>query len=398
MLAVVLVYALVFALTIYILWFTTSEGSALFFCFKATPENEELVGLLRQHPYQKPWWYNSHLASIVEFGSYQSVRYRHEILRQEDGTEFEINHASLDGEGNEQAERVCIVLGGLGGGMEKPFLKAVSHEMLLAGFRVICVPLRGHPPWLGHRLTTSKPFQAADCSDLKHLIEHLWPEALLLSPRIFAIGFSAGSATITTYLSNTGTHSRLSAAMTVCNGFHYKDVISTLEGAGMLGWLYSYSMCCYLRGYYAANARALEHYDAASVQQTNVLTELDARTFQTHGYKSVEEYWDSNDLRAGLSNIAVPLVALQPADDPLFSGHTRSFMPLVEIKKNRNIVYMETAGGGHCGYVSGSVLRSFSETNRTIYKYPARVALAFFDEVAKRTGAAANSGSAAPCT
>jgi predicted alpha/beta-fold hydrolase len=50
----------------------------------------------------------------------------------------------------------------------------------------------------------------------------------------------------------------------------------------------------------------------------------------------------------------VPLLALQARDDPAFCDAVREIIPLEEMRRNPSIIYMETAKGGHFGYVQGA--------------------------------------------
>jgi predicted alpha/beta-fold hydrolase len=52
-------------------------------------------------------------------------------------------------------------------------------------------------------------------------------------------------------------------------------------------------------------------------------------------------------------DISVPFLVLQALDDPVFADRVRDIVPLEQLTANPHVVYMETAEGGHFGFVEG---------------------------------------------
>ena len=67
----------------------------------------------------------------------------------------------------------------------------------------------------------------------------------------------------------------------------------------------------------------------------------------------------------------VPLLILQPLDDPLHQGRVRAHLNVPCLTANPHTIYMETAYGNHFGFYQG-VLDSEGQT------YPGKAAAAFF--------------------
>lgn len=114
---------------------------------------EELVRDIEQKvgPYRPPWWYNSHVASVLSFGFAPQLRYVHESYYHEDGTKFVCSwYPHVPQPGSE--ERVVILCPGLGLNAMSVSMMVAVQELAAAGNVVVVV----NPKGFMHPLTTPR--------------------------------------------------------------------------------------------------------------------------------------------------------------------------------------------------------------------------------------------------
>jgi len=231
-------------------------------------------------------------------------------------------------------------------------------------------------------------------------LQQLYGDAL----QLFLVGYSAGSCCLMQILRHFRSIDRspvfLKGGMCVCVcGSSYREAVQRLESEWWGKHVYSYSVVNTLK----VNANLLlfstlhKIYALKDIVRSNshvhdelvggrrwvsslldkafFISEYDRVTCSAlYGLPSLEQMQQSLST-VDLDGI-VPLLILQPADDPLHidPGTLRANMCLEQLVANPSIVYMEPQYGSHFGFIEASSTAS--------YTYPAKIAVSFFDVIA----------------
>ena len=217
--------------------------------------------------------------------------------------------------------------------------------------------------------------------------------------RLFLVGYSAGSNLVHKIVRHLSHEQRLQesavrAAMCVCVNSDYLRSRSRLESS-WLGWVYSLLMCSLCKDILLRNAHVFEELDGLKdgdqaghsvhsrasqlLAPCYLLSHYDAvagRVF--HGYQSEEHLNDCLSM-ADFSSLGLPLLALQPRDDPLHLGRVRENICPEQVAASPQVLYVESKYGNHFGFYEGGLLEAFQ--SRSSYTYPARLAAEFFEVV-----------------
>lgn len=100
-------------------------------------------------------------------------------------------------------------------------------------------------------------------------------------------------------------------------------------------------------------------------------------------YASEEHYLTELNHGETLANVQVPVLILQPKDDPLFGGRCHDLIPRDLHTKNPNSILVLNDFGGHFGFVGGWTPLDATGS----YTYPAQVAKLLFERVLEKSDA-----------
>lgn len=130
----------------------------------------------------------------------------------------------------------------------------------------------------------------------------------------------------------------MAAAVSVCNGFEYECHLKRLEQTTMGHDVYSRGMAYLHQEYLREHGEELAKIDGFDLQRALAATkhsELDeALVCSLYGYTDVAEYYRAIASKPFINGIAVPLLAIQSADDPLFTEvRSRLFFPTATLSK-----------------------------------------------------------------
>jgi predicted alpha/beta-fold hydrolase len=200
------------------------------------------------------------------------------------------------------------------------------------------------------------------------------------------VGFSAGTSVLMSALvinQQSKSPVPVLGAMVVCIVASYITTRDNLENC-VMGTVYSRAMTMKHRHIIEKNKMVLESaYGSAMIR--NLLSSKNLRDFDSvacntlYGYSTTDQLDEAYSCISPLRKIKIPILAIQPADDPLHSGKARENNKVDELIKNRDLIYLEPSNGSHFGFYEGKLIEAF--TNKTSYTYPARCAVLFFDAV-----------------
>ncbi|XP_053621734.1 phospholipase ABHD3 [Plodia interpunctella] len=307
---------------------------------------EESVPLLSEHYWPTPWCVESRmqtvLGSILRSRLLPPVQYRREVLKLSDGGQVALDWVELAAGG---ARPVLLVLPGLTGGSQADYVRCLVAAARALQAHVVVFLNRGLG---GLPLTTPRLYCAVSHADLAEVVEAV--RARHAGP-LLACGVSLGGLILGQYLAAHSHRAPLAAALIVSSPLDVERSAECIEKPP-LNALLSYHMARNLRNTVRAHA-ALQGSaaDWAAVAACRTVREFDrAFTTKHFGFHSVDEYYRQATLRDKLHQVAVPLLCLCAADDPM---QPFDVIPMREACASAHVALAVTARGGHIGFLEG---------------------------------------------
>ncbi|KAG8920356.1 hypothetical protein FRC02_000953 [Tulasnella sp. 418] len=124
----------------------------------------------------------------------------------------------------EDTKPVVILVHGILGNSQAPYILGPAHGLIANGFRVAAMNLRGCG---GVRLTSAAYHNAGMIGDLKSVL--LFIQSLAPNAHKFLVGCSLGAGLVTNTLADLGEESPVTAAITVSNVFSYEKCFTELK-------------------------------------------------------------------------------------------------------------------------------------------------------------------------
>ena len=248
---------------------------------------------------------------------------------------------------------LLLLLSGIAGGSGDPYVQHLVADATDAGFKVVCMNARG---CANSPVTSPQFYSASWTQDVRHVVQTLrsrYPAA-----PFFACGWSLGANILVNYLGEEGLAAQkqqsapqlLDGAVSLCNPFDLVTCDAALE-ATALGRVYSRSMGASLRRVFAPHEalfRGLDHIDVAGTSAAQTVRQFDeAMTRRTFGFPSVDAYYQSSGSKDRLPHVAIPLLCVQAADDPIAVDEA---IPRAAAAANPHVALVVTPSGGHLGW------------------------------------------------
>ena len=350
------------------------------FTFQETEFNTLAADKIRLEvgDYVPPWWYNSHIGSLIQFGSSVNLIFEREIFILPDGSTFGVDWFPRRPSGL-VTEKISLHLPGLGlssdANVSQIFAKTFADAGYISG---ILIPrgLGGIP------LVNIKLWNAGRTDDIKFVIDCLYKRFASIPASLFLSGFSASSSIVTKALLElapslfiAGDHLHVIGAMGCCVMFDYEETRTKLE-ASFLGSFYSFLLAIMNIMILDKNTHIHNKMDPSvlyKMKSALQLGQFDSAAHTMNGFLSEKEMCSQISSLPGIQTMPVPFLSLQPRDDPL---HNYSSLDVTNYTVNQRVIFMETSHGNHFGFYEGSsIFDAFRNT--TSYTYPARVALSF---------------------
>ena len=392
-------------------------GPLTTFAHQPGKENQAIVDQLRTKvgDYVPPeGWYNPHVGTTVALGRDLAMQYERQVLDDEAVIDWYPRRPPPSNGSPGKAIKVVLVFPGLGLMSTSKFIKKFVHTLVrqlddedLYAAVVLTRGVGCPPPSSrkkrgggGGRGGTCKLWHPAMTDDAERCIRFIYETAAACAPsgggrqkppRLFLAGFSAGSNLVKTLLRNSAARARypVHAAMCcACNNASYRQSRDALERT-LLGKVYSRLICNIYKDIVLADdalGTVLGRERLADLRGLSLLSDYDEfawRFLHKGQFPTIDHYYAALSGGGGdIFRCDVPMLILQPADDPLHAGRVREHLrPEEFVAANRRGVYMETRHGNHFGYYEEDLTKALS-SDKT-YTYPPRVAAVFFEQVTR---------------
>lgn len=299
-------------------------------------------GAIADNGFRSPWWLRSGHAQTMWAGALRrgpDVSLEREALPLQDG-----DHLQLFWGAPAQGPAV-IVLHGLGGSAESPYVRGLLRELQTRGFQAVVMQFRG----AGEHLNAGpRFFHAGAVEDVEATVSHV--RQRLPGRRTAMVGFSMGGIMTLNWLGAAGGRAGLDAAITISTPLALAECADYL-GSGFRR-VYDRHL---VRGLRQLVQRKLAQQalpvDPTALRRARSLREFDDRiTGPLHGFRDAADYYSRCSPTRILGAIQVPTRIIHALDDP--------FIPASSLPSVRELspeVRMEVSErGGHVGFVAGS--------------------------------------------
>lgn len=275
----------------------------------------------------------------------EPVAWRRERLELADGDFLELDHADPSGEG----EGRVLVVHGLGGSSEAPYVRGMARALLARGLAVTALNLRGAAG--PNRL--ARTYHAGDTVDISTVAEHL----LERRGRLGAVGFSLGGNALIKLMGERGAGAPFVAAASVCAPLDLEQTAQRLN-QGLSRAYEQYLLIALKRALWRKRRLLAGHLDLRAAMGSSSFPAWDERvTAPLHGFASAKDYWARSSGRGFVSKIERPTLILHALDDP--------FMPPEVLPDPANVPPVVTVEalnwGGHVGFLTDLAGPSYAD-------------------------------------
>lgn len=301
--------------------------------------------------FKPAWWLkNPHLQTLYPAlcRKISAPLLRRERLITPDNDFLDIDWCS---EGDEKP--LIILLHGLTGSSQSPYIKGFQQLLLKQNFRTVALNFRGCSGEPNH---SARCYHSGETEDLHFLYQTLREREP--NTKFAVIGFSLGGNMLLKWLGEQGENVNLFAAVAVSIPFVLSECATKLDSG--FSKLYRANLLKELKIYIKNKHAHLEkigvHHEAHKLKKLGDLSQIqsfweyDAKVVaKLYGFKNAHDYYARSSSRQFLKKIAVPTLLIQAVDDPFM---TKSVIP--NASELSPFVQLEmTEQGGHVGFVSG---------------------------------------------
>lgn len=314
--------------------------------FVANHDNTQLVAgipALNSVYYATPWMFNTHL-QLVAFGvlkshsqpiTYDSV----DVLETDDGGAISVSWIGLDLPPSTPTVAVLHTISGDAQSMRG----IVGYLYNQLGWRVALCLRRGHGDM---KLKTPKFNTMGIFEDTVQQINHI--HARFAQSPLYAVGISAGSGVLASYLGKVGSDTPVQGAVACCPAYDMRD------GFKRAIPFYSKMMTKKLKRLFVyPNESLFSHLDAfENVKNAQDMQEFHQYMYCMSGDADWDEYMHNSNPIEVFDNIKVPCLILNAKDDPVCHIQN-AYDNKHRMDKLANVIFVETERGSHCAFFEG---------------------------------------------
>lgn len=298
---------------------------------------------IKKSSFKPAWWLsNPHLQTMwpTFFRSIPNVELDEKRLELEDGDFIDLVTTPL------KDKPIVILLHGLEGSLESPYVKPLIKQLDDEGYGVCFVHFRGCSEE-NNRLP--RGYHSGDTQDLNSVIEYIQEE---YQQDIFSvIGFSLGGNVVLKWMGEQGNKAATTTAVAVSVPFQLEHAGDRLEKSFSRVYQKHLLSSCHKKYQKKFSEQPSPLDIDEDIEQLDTFYRFDDLvTAPLHGFKGADDYYEQCSSRQFLKHIQKPTLVLHSEDDPFMWKHTipneEELSPSVELELSES--------GGHVGFVSGN--------------------------------------------
>lgn len=317
-----------------------------------------------QSPFQPAWWLkHAHLQTI--FAKYLSPKQRlstkAEMFSLPDGDEIQLNW--LASAASDDNAPLLILLHGLAGDINSHYIQAMLAQCRELNWPAVLVHFRGCN---GKPNKLPRAYHSGDTADAALVINEVkrrYPNRPLV-----AVGYSLGGNVLLKYCGEQAEKNPLAAAVAVCPPLSLAACAKRINSGASK--LYQRYLLGRLKRSTLAKLQQFSEFPLPltpqQVQGFSSIEQFDEYyTAPVHGFLNAQDYYSKASSKAFLRHIRIPTLIIHAKDDPFLSDDV---IPKAD-ELSPHIHYELTSGGGHVGFVYGSVLKPKFWLNQRIPQF-----------------------------
>ncbi len=240
---------------------------------------------------------------------------------------------------------LAIFLHGLEGSADRNYIRGMVRAFNQSGWDAVAINFRGCS---GESNRLLRSYHAGATEDLEAVIEHVLLQYSY--DRIVLVGFSLGGNLMLKYLGDIGSNvpGQIQGAVGVSVPC---DLAASVEAMSVpSNSIYMKRFMRHLRAKMISKAKDFPNdIDLEPLSEMTTFYEFDNRyTAPLHGFENADVYWRTCSCLNGLTNIQIPTLILNAADDPFLAP---SCFPHEAAEANALLYLDVPAYGGHVGFI-----------------------------------------------
>ncbi|EHL29921.1 hydrolase [Legionella drancourtii] len=297
------------------------------------------------HSEFKPaWWLtNKHGQTLYRTltNRLQAPIDHHERLELPDGDFIDLAWA-INGLSNETP--VVVLLYGLGGSINSPYVPGLLSAFNKAGYRGVLMHYRGTS---GEPNRLPRTYHGGETTDLAYFLQSLTIREPMTKKAV--VGISLGGNILLKWLGETGTQTLIDAAVAISVPFKLQDVVQQMNKG--FARIYQANLIQNLHAVFSQKLDVINCQLAISKQKLfslKTLYDFDQHiTAPLHGFSSATEYYQTASCRQYLKKINTPTLIIHALDDPFMTPAT---IPTSD-ELSADILFELSQHGGHVGFI-----------------------------------------------
>ena len=313
----------------------------------------------------KPAWGLKHAHLQTIFAKYLSPRHKQKTVAEQfslpDGDVIQLNWM--------QPSKVAanapmvVILHGLAGDINSHYIQGLLAQCRTLRWPAVMMHFRGCN---GVANKLPRAYHSGDTADFALFLQQC--RQRYPARRLMAIGFSLGGNVLVKYCGESGSQNLLSAAVAVCAPLALAPSSDRINQG--FSKVYQRYLLGRLKGTMqrklAAHADFPLPISASDIRNIRSIRQFDnCLTAPLHGFRDAEDYYQRASAKPFLASICRPSLLIHAKDDPFLSD---AVIPSTD-ELNPHIHYELTRGGGHVGFVYGSVLKPKFWLNQRIPQF-----------------------------
>lgn len=313
----------------------------------------------------KPAWglKNAHLQTI--FAKYLSPRKKQrtvaELLTLPDGDELQLNWMQPSKEATNAP--MVVILHGLAGNIHSHYIQGILAQCRKLHWPAVLMHFRGCN---GAPNKLPRAYHSGDTADVAVVLNEIAQR--FPGRQLVAVGYSLGANVLLKYCGENNNQNPLTAAVAVCPPLDLSACASRInQGSSRI---YQRYLLGRLKQSTLLKLKQFPNFPIPltpwKVRRLNSIEQFDEHyTAPIHGFLNAQDYYQKASAKAFLQHIDIPTLIIHATDDPFLSD---AVIPAAN-EMPANVHYELTSGGGHVGFVSGSVFKPTFWLNQRIPEF-----------------------------